>query len=327
MRTGRLLVLAAVAASLATAFGAPNGASAEDWPNRPVRVIIPISPGSAADIVPRIVFEEVTHQIGQPVVIENRPGAGSTIGARAVAQSDADGYTLLAISSAHTIAPAAFANLGYDPAKDFIAVAPLGNLPNVLVIAPSKGIRNVKQLVAAGKEKPIMFGSIGANSPIHLSMERFRLAAGFQVQAIPFKGAPEALTETMTGRIDVYYAPISSALSFIQNGKLIPLVVSSRQRSAALPDVPTSLEAGYPNSDYNFWIGVFAPAKTPRAIVDKLNAAIVTALKSSTVQDKFAKIGVQPMTMSTKEFDAFIRQDFITNATLAKAAGLTPQKE
>jgi tripartite-type tricarboxylate transporter receptor subunit TctC len=326
MRTGRRVMLAAVAGAWAIAtLGTMNGASAQSWPTRPVRVIIPISAGSAADVVPRLIFEEVSHVIGHPFVIENRPGAGSTIGARAVAQSDPDGYTLLAISSAHTIAPAAFANLGYDPHKDLVPVASLGNLPNVLVIAPSKNIKTVQQLVEAGKSRPIQFGSIGANSPIHLSMERFRLASGIQTQAIPFRGAPEAITETMTGRIDVYYSPISSALPLIQEGKLVPLAVSSRQRASALPNVPTTLEAGYPNSDYNFWIGVFAPANTPRPVIDKLNAEIVKTLKLPAVQEKLAKIGVQPMPMSTADFAAFIREDFTTNAVLAKAAGLTPQ--
>ena len=298
---------------------------AEEWPARPVRVVIPISAGSAIDIVPRIVFERLSAQLGQPIIIENRPGASGTIGARAVAHAEPDGYTLLAQSSAHTIAPATMANLPYDTIKDFAAIAALGNLPNVLVISPSKNIRTVQELVALGKTQPITFGSIGVGSPIHLTMERFRLAAGFQTMAIPFKGAPEVLTEVMTGRVDVYYSPLLAALPFIRDGKLIPLVVSSRQRASILPDVPTSLEAGYPNSDYNFWIGVFAPAKTPREIVNRLNMEIQKTLQIPAIREKLAALGIEPMPMTTGQFDAYVRQEIETNAALAKAAGITPK--
>ena len=298
---------------------------AQTWPARPLRVVIPLSAGSAADIVPRIVFEQVSKQLGQPNVIENRPGASGTIASRAVATAEPDGYTLLAHSSAHVIAPSTVANLPYDPVKDFAAVAPLGNLPNVLVIAPSKNIRTVQELVALGRTRPITFGSIGVGSPIHLTMERFRLSAGFQAQAIPFKGAPEALTETMTGRIDVYFSPVLAALPFIRDGKLVPLAVSSAKRASTLPDVPTTLEAGYPNSDYNFWIGVFAPAKTPRDIVNRLNTEISKALAMSAIQYKLSRLGVEPMSMNTQQFDAFVKNELVINGELAKAAGISAQ--
>ena len=209
MRKRAALISAVVLASLI----AMSGASGDPWPSQPIKVIVPLSPGSAADIVPRIVFEQVATQLGQTVIVENRPGASGTIGARAVAMADPDGNTLLAHSSAHVISPSTVADLPYDPIKDFAAVAPLGNLPLVLVIAPSRNIKTVQELVALGKQRPIMFGSIGVGSPIHLAMERLRLSAGFQVQAIPFKGAPEALLEVMTGRVDVYYAPVPAALT------------------------------------------------------------------------------------------------------------------
>jgi tripartite-type tricarboxylate transporter receptor subunit TctC len=303
-------------------LSAVGKARAEDWPSSPIRAIVPYSAGSAADIVPRIVFEQLTHQLGQPIVIENRPGASGTIGARIVAHAAPDGYMLLAASSGYTIAPATIANLPYDPVKDFVAIASLGDLPNVLVISPSKNIRTVQQLVAAAKVTPITFGTTGVGGPIHLTMERFRQAAGFQARIIPFKGAPEALTEAMAGRIDVYYAPILSALPFIQGGKLLPLAVSSRKRASVLPDVPTTLEAGYPNSDYNFWIGLFAPAKTPRAIVERLNAEVSKALATPAVVEKLEKIGVQPVAMTSEQFNEFVRQEFKTNAELAEAAGI-----
>ena len=317
--------LASVFAIALTAVAATGGSQADEWPIRPIRAVIPLSAGSAADVVPRIVFEQLSTQLGQPIVIENRPGASGSIAARFVASADPDGYTVLAHSSAHVISPSTVANLSYDPIKDFAAVAPLGNLPLVLVVAPSQGIKTVQELVALGKTRPITFGSIGTGSPIHLAMERFRLSAGFQEQAIPFKGAPEALLEVMTGRVDVYYSPVTAALPLIRDGKLLALAVSSPIRSPTLPDVPTTLESGYPNSDYRFWIGVFAPVKTPGYIVGKINAEIQKAVQLPSVAEKLTKLGVQPMSMSTEQFDRFVKDELKINAELAKAAGLSPQ--
>jgi tripartite-type tricarboxylate transporter receptor subunit TctC len=319
MRKRAALICAVVLVSLA-AIGAASG---DQWPSQPIKVIVPLSPGSAADIVPRIVFEQAGTQLGQTVIVENRPGASGTIGARSVAMADPDGYTLLAHSSAHVISPSTVANLPYDPIKDFAAVAPLGNLPLVLVIAPSKNIKTIQELVALGKKRPITFGSIGVGSPIHLAMERLRLSAGFQVQAIPFKGAPEAMLEVMTGRVDVYYAPVPAALPQVRQGKLVPLAVSSPTRVPTLPDVPTTLESGYPNSAYRFWIGVFAPAKTPRDIVNRLNTEIGKAVQVPAVREKLTNLGVQPMTMNADEFGKFAKEELDINAELAKAAGLT----
>jgi tripartite-type tricarboxylate transporter receptor subunit TctC len=307
------------------AAGSCGAARAQDWPTHPLRAVIPLSPGSAADIVPRIVFEQLSARLGQPIVVENRVGASGTIGARAVATATPDGYTLLAHSSAHVIAPSAVANLTYDPIRDFAAVAALGNLPNVLVVAPSAGVKTVQQFVALGKSRPITFGSIGVGSPIHLTMERFLMSAGIQAQAVQFRGAPEVLVEVMAGRIDCYYAPISAALPFIHDGKLIPLTVSSSTRASALPEVPTSLEAGYANSDYNFWIGMFAPAKTPGTIVEKLNTETAKALADPAVQQKLRGLGVEPMPMGVSQFDAFVKKDLMVNSELAKAAGIKPE--
>ena len=314
----RWALIAAVAASI----GAAGSARAADWPSNPIRVIVPYSPGSAADIVPRIVFDKVKDQLGQTIIIENKPGASGTIGAHSAALANPDGYTFLAASSGYTIAPATFPNLGYDPIKDFVGVSTLGNMPNVLVIAPSKNIHTVQELVATAKKSPITFGSTGVGGPIYLTMERFRQAAGFKATVIPFKGAPQALTEAIAGRIDIYYSPVLAALPFIQSGNLLPLAVSSVKRANALPAVPTTLEAGYPNSNYNFWIGVFAPAKTPRAIVERLNAEIAKALEDPAVQKKLENIGVQPEHMTVERFNKFIREELKTNAELAEAAGI-----
>jgi tripartite-type tricarboxylate transporter receptor subunit TctC len=299
-------------------------AMAQQWPTRPVRTVVPLTAGSAVDIVPRIVLEQVAAQIGQSFVIENRTGASGTIGIRSVATSPSDGYTFLAHSSGIVVSPYTVANAHYDPIKDFAAVAPLGNLPNVLVVSPSLGIRTVQEFVANAKRKRITYGSAGVGTPVYLAMEKFRLAAGFQGDFIPFRGAPEVVTEVMTGRVDAYYAPLSVALEFIRSGKLVALSVSSRQRSLALPDVPTSIEAGYPNSDLNFWIGMFAPAGTPHDIVARLNHEIGLALAQPDVREKLAAQGVDPMIMGTEEFQALVNAESGSMAELAKALDLKP---
>jgi tripartite-type tricarboxylate transporter receptor subunit TctC len=301
-------------------------ATAQQWPTaKTVRVIVGLSPGSAADIVPRIVLEQVAAQIGQSIVVENRTGASGTIGIRAVAGSPPDGYTLLAHSSGFVVSPFTVANAHYDPIKDFVAVAPLGNLPNVLVVAPTKNIHTVQEYVANAKKNRMTYGSVGVGTPVHLAMEKFRLVAGIEGDFIPFRGAPEVLTEVMTGRVDSYYAPLSVALEFIRSGKLVPLSVSSAQRSSALPDVPTSIEAGYPHSDMSFWIGVFAPAGTPRDIAAKLNREIGIALAQPAVREKLVNQGVDPMTMGLDEFQAFVSAEAVSMAELAKALDLKPQ--
>jgi tripartite-type tricarboxylate transporter receptor subunit TctC len=300
-------------------------ATAQQWPTKNLRAVVPLTAGSAVDIVPRIVFEQVAAQIGQSIVVENRTGASGTIGIRSVATAPPDGYTLLAHSSGIVVSPFTVANAHYDPIKDFVAVAPLANLPNVLVVAPSQNIHTVQEFVANAKNKRITYGSAGVGTPVYLAMEKFRLAAGFQGDFIPFRGAPEVLTEVMTGRVDAYYAPLSAALEFIRSGKLVALSVSSLQRSTALPEIPTSIEAGYPNSDLNFWIGIFAPTGTPHDVVVKLNREIGIALANPAVREKLASQGVDPMTMGAEEFQTFVNAESVSMAELAKALNLKPQ--
>ncbi len=317
---GRLTLLAATLAALAT-----GPAAAQQWPAQSIRAVVPLTAGSAADVVPRIVLEQVSAQIGQPIVVENRTGASGTIGIRSVSASPSDGYTLLAHSSAIVVSPYTVASAHYDPVKDFVAVAPLANLPNVLVVAPSLKIRTVQEFVATAKQRRITYGSAGVGTPVHLAMEKFRLAAGFEGEFVPFRGAPEVLTEVMTGRVDAYYAPLSSALEFIRSGKLVALSVSSARRSATLPDIPTSLEAGYPNSDLNFWIGIFAPAGTPPAVVGRLNREIGIAVANPAVRQKLASQGVDPMTMGVVEFQKFVNDESVSMAALATALNMKPQ--
>jgi tripartite-type tricarboxylate transporter receptor subunit TctC len=312
----------------AVLLGLCAGASAQSWPAKPIRAIIPFGAGSATDIVPRIVFEAMSPALGQPFVVENRVGAGGTLGAGAVAKAEPDGYTLLGHSNAHTISPAVYGNLLYDAAGDFAGITPFGALPNVLIISPSKGIRTIQDLVAESKAKPGTFnyGSVGVGSGTHLSVEKLKPSSGLDALHIPFRGGPEALTEVISGRVDFYFCPINTALPHIREGKLIALVTSATMRSPELPDVPTTLEAGYQNADFPIWIGLFAPAKTPRPIVDRLHEEAVKALRVPAVQDKLSKAGVTPLILSPAAFDARIRAEIEANGAVAKAAGIKPNQ-
>jgi tripartite-type tricarboxylate transporter receptor subunit TctC len=250
----------------------------------------------------------------------------SAVGTAAVARADPDGYTLLATSNAHTIAPAFYANLTYDAAGDFAPVIPFGSVANVLVISPSKGLRTIQDLVAAAKAKPGSFNyaSVGVGSATHLSVERLRISAGFEAVHVPFRGGPEALTEVLAGRVEFYFCPINTALPFIREGKLLALVVNATKRSAALPDVPTTIEAGFRDADFPIWIGMLAPANTPGDIVARLHSESVKALQTPVASERLAKAGVEPLIMSPAEFEARIRKEIETNGPLAKVAGVKP---
>ena len=320
--SNRRRFLTLTAAALATP-ALPRFASAQAWPaGKPIHAVVPFTAGSTVDIIGRIVLDPLSRQLGQTIVIENRGGAGGSIGSAAVAKADPDGYTLLINAAAHSAAPAAYPKITYDPAKDFAAVAMFGVVPNVLLVAPSKGIKTLKEFVAKANEGNMTFSSAGVGSATHWAAERFRVSAGFKATHVPFRGGPEALTEVMTGRIDFIFIGISSGLSFIQNGQLLPLAVSTTKRSPALPNVPTTLEAGFKDSDYTFWNGMLAPAKTPRAIVEKLHAETMKALALPEVQAKLAPQGVEPMPLTPAEFDAMIVKEIASNVALAKAAGL-----
>ena len=319
MTTRRQFVQLAAAMAGATL---PGAAFAQAWPTRPIRAMIPFAAGSSLDIVGRIAMDPLSAQLGQPIVIENRGGAGGTIGTALVAKSDPDGYSILIQASAHSAAPAAYSNIGYDVANDFIAVIPFGTLPNVTVVSPASGIKTLKQLVEKAKSSTITYASAGTGSATHWAAERIRVAGGFQGTHVPFRGGPDALTEVMTGRVDFTSMGMSSALPLIKDGKLVPLAVSTTKRSSALPDVPTTIEAGLPDSDYTYWMGLFVPAKTPEAIVTRLRSETEKALKNPNVVEKFSQQGIEPMPMSTADFNALIRKEIQSNIALVKAAGL-----
>ncbi len=297
---------------------------ADNWPSRPIRVIVPYPPGSATDIIPRTVFAEVQKQLGQPIVIENRPGAGSTIGTAAVAKAEPDGYTFLVAASAYTTLPLIFPNITYDPVKDLTGVIPLANSPTVLVVAPAKGIKTVGDLVAAARANPgaMNYVTIGPGSAAHFATERFRFVAKFEAQPVSYKGSPEGLTDVMTGRVDFYFSPLLPALPLIRDGRLVALAVSNAQRSPDLPNVPTTIEAGFPSSEYDFWFGVFAPSKTPSDILKRFYEETAKALRDPGVQDRLKKLGQQPMPMTPQQFNEYVQNELKQNAELAKAAGI-----
>ena len=302
---------------------APQTSTAKIWPTKRVQVVVPFAPGSATDLLPRTVFEHVAASVGQAIIIENRPGGGGAIGVSAVAKADPDGHTILVHSNALVTAPA-IQPMPYDPVQDFAGITPLGNVPLVLVVPPDKNIKTVKELVAAAKAKPgsINYAAAGIGTPPHLTAERFRLAAQFEGQLVPFKGAPEALTEVIAGRVDFYFCPLPVAMPFIREGKVLALAVSSSKRTSALPEVPTTLEAGFPDSDFDFWVGMVVPKKTPRDIVARIHEETVKGLRDPSVKEKLSKLGVEEMIMQPDEFDARIAREAPIAVTLARAAGI-----
>ena len=321
MTTRRTFMTISVAALAAPTL--PRIAAAQKYPTRQIRAMVPFAAGSSLDIVGRIVMDPLSRQLGQTIVIENRGGAGGSIGTAAVVKAEPDGHTLLIQASAHSAAPAAYPNLSYDPVRDFSAVIPFGAIPNVTVVHPGRGFKTVQDLVAAAKKSgKFTYASAGVGSATHWAAERLRLAGGYDAVHVPFKGGPEALTEVMAGRVDFTCMGMSSALPLIRDGKLVPLAVSSTARSAALPNVPTTLEAGLKDSDYNFWLGLFVPSKTPRAIVERLYAETQKALTTPAVQDKFKPQGIEPLKLTSAEFDALVKREVAANIALVKAAKL-----
>jgi len=298
--------------------------SAQGWPTKPLRAIVPVGAGSSTDIVHRIVLEQLSEQLGQPIVVENRVGAGGTIGTGVVAKAPADGYTLLAHGSAHTITAALYKNLSYDPVRDFAAVVPLGISPIVLVVSPARGMKTAGDLVAAARARPnaLNFSSVGIGTATHLSAERFLASAGVQAVHVPFKGGAEAMTEVMAGRVDFFFGPIALVLPHIRDGKLVALAVNAARRSAILPELPTLAEAGIKDAEYPIWFGLFAPAGTSREIVERLNRETLKALQMPKVRERLAGLGVDTMPMSPDEFAAHVAREVSLNEGLARKASL-----
>jgi tripartite-type tricarboxylate transporter receptor subunit TctC len=319
---GPALAALCVAGALA-GFGP---AQAQDWPSRTITAIVPLGAGSASDLIARVVMEQVGKQLGQTIVVENRPGAGGTIGANAVAKSAPDGYTMLVYGALNT-AHALYSKLPYDTLNDFIPVASLGQQP-LVVVTPAGKYKTLKDMVNAARAKPGEFNytSAGVGSASHFAGERLRASGGFEAQHIPFKGAAEAVTEVVSGRGDFSVQLTATTLPLIRDGKLAPLAVISGKRASSLPDTPTAVEAGMPASTvYVFYTGVFVPAKTPASIVNRLNQEIAKAIQTPEVQARFKQLGVEPMPGSPAEFAKFFKDDVAAMVELAKAAKIPTQ--
>ena len=315
------LLIAALAVALA------GTAQAQSWPEKPIHIVVAFTPGSATDVIGRAVSNELSAKLGQPVIIENKPGAGGTIAAGLVAKAAPDGYTLLLNSSGHTVSPWIYDKLTYDTAKDLMGVSLIARQPNIMVVSPDKGWKSVGDLVKQAKAQPgkISFASAGVGSATHMNGEKFKAAAGIDVLHVPYKGTPEALNDVMGGRVEYFFSPVVAALSLVRDKRVVALANGSPVRSSVLPDVPTTEEAGYKGSGYDYWAGLLAPAGTPPAVIDKLNKALVAALAQPEVKERLGKIGADPAPTTPKEFDELVARELKENGALIKAAGIKAQ--
>ena len=317
--------LSALAAGAVIAVTASAALAQDGYPKQPIKIIVPFTAGSATDIIARALGEGMRKELGQPIIIENKPGAGGTLGAALVAAAPADGYTLLVHSAGHVANAALYPALRYDPIKDFKPLAMLASVPNVMVVAPSSGFTDAASLVKKAKAKPgkLTYASAGNGSATHMNAEKFRLAAGIDAVHAPYRGTPEAITDVIAGQVQWFFAPITSAIPMIKEKKLQALAVGSPQRAAALPDVPTTLEAGYPHSDYDFWIGLFAPGKLPPAVAEQITKATEAALKSEAVKARYAALGANFPHVAPAQFDAFVLSESAAAAKLVSSAKIT----
>jgi tripartite-type tricarboxylate transporter receptor subunit TctC len=303
-----------------------SSAQAETWPSRLIKATIPFGAGSAADVVPRVVFDRLAAELGQAIVVENRPGAGGTIGTATVVKADADGYSILAQSSALSIAPAIYPKLPFDIAKDLSSALMIGVSANVMIVPVSRPWKTVQDFIVDAKARPgsIVFGSVGVGSATHISAEKFRLAAGIETTHVPYRGGAEVIADILGGRIDFYFCPLATALPLIKEGRVHALVISTPKRVTDLPDVPTPAEAGLKNAESLFWLGVFMPAKTPRDIIDKFHDAGIKLLAEPSMQASLMKLGVEPFPMTPADMDAFVAREIAENLEVIKAAGIKP---
>lgn len=317
----RFTVMACLLMSTSTAF---TPARAETWPSRLIKATIPFGAGSATDVVPRMFFEKLSTELGQPIVVENRAGAGGTVGTASVIRSDPDGYSILAHSSAITIAPAIFTDLSYDATRDLSSALMIGYSANVMITSPSKPWKTVQEYIAAAKkpDAAASFGSVGIGSAVHISAEKFRLAAGITPTHIPYRGGSEVIADILGGRIDFYFCPLATALPLIQSGQVRALLVSTPNRVADLPDVPAPSEVGLKDADSAIWFGIFVPSKAPKEVVDRIYASGTKVLAMPDMQAGLKKLGVEPWPMKPGEMDALVAKQTVASAELVKAAGI-----
>jgi tripartite-type tricarboxylate transporter receptor subunit TctC len=316
----RKVIAAALALAASQAF-------AQAYPSKPVHVIISFTPASATDIVGRVVSAKLSEYWGQPVVPENRAGAGGSIGSAVVAKAAPDGYTLLINSNAHCVNPAIYAKLPYDTTKAFVDIAPLAVQPNVLTVRPDGEFKTLQDLINSAKAKPngLFIGHAGIGSGTHLNTEKFLAGAGIKMTQVPFKGTPEVISAMFSGDVHAYWAPISAAIGSIRGGKLRPLAVSTPKRNAQLPDVPTTAEAGVRGAEAPLWFGLWGPAGMAPDVVKKINTDVRRALADATVRDRLASTGNEMMDMSPEEFAKYVRSEIADYARVLQAAGVKPQ--
>lgn len=312
---------------LAAGLLAVGSALAQGYPSKPIKFLVPFTAGSGTDLIARSIADTMSKSMGQPIIIENKPGAGGTIAAGQVAKGEADGYTVLVHSSGHALNPAIYSTIGYDTLRDLTGITPLAALPNVLVVNPAKGWKSVADLVAAARAKPgqLNYASAGVGSATHLNAEKFRLQAGIEALHVPYKGTPEAMTNVIGGSNDWFFAPLASALPLVKDGKLQALAVSTPGRSPSLPQVPTTVEAGVAGSDYTFWVGMIVASSTPAPVVKRLHEEALKAMANPEVKERMAKLGAEPFPLSVEAFNAFIKTEVDAAARIAKAAGLKGQ--
>ncbi|MBI2294639.1 MAG: tripartite tricarboxylate transporter substrate binding protein [Betaproteobacteria bacterium] len=326
--TARAPRCGALLAGCAIALAAPNAPGASDevarYPDKPIRIVVGFTAGSVVDVSARVVGQKMFERWKQQVVIDNRPSAGGIIAAQIVAGANPDGYTLLSVSASHAVAPAIYAKLPYDTVKDFAGITTTVNSPAVLVVNRAIGVKSVKELIALAKSKPgqLNFASAGMGSATHFSAELFKSMAGIEVVHVPYKGIPEALTDTMTGRVQYFLSPMAIALPFIKEGKVLALGVSPARRVSVLPDVPTIAEAGLPGYRWDTWFGLLAPAKTPRPLINKLNGEITRILNLPDVRERWTALGTEPIPSTPAGFDKLVASQIEVLTKLARAANI-----
>src|SRR5258707_7155066 len=305
-------------------FWTAAAAQAQGWPSRLIKATIPFGPGSAADVVPRLVFERLSAELGQSIVVENRAGGGGVVGSALVAKADPDGYSILAQSSALAIAPAIFQSLAFDATRDLASVLMIGSSANVMIVPKERPWKSIQDFIADAKAKPgsISFGSVGIGSAVHISAEKFRLAAGIEATHVPYRGGSEVIADILGGRIDLYFCPLATALPLIREGQVRALLVSTPKRVADLPEVPTPGEIGLKDADSAIWFGVFMPSKTPRDIIEKFHAAGIKVLNSPDMQRSLQQLGVEALPMTPAEMDDLVVRETAANLTVIKAVGI-----
>lgn len=314
-------------AFVATLIASASPAFAQEWPTKPVRMVVSLPAGSATDIVGRALAERLSKQLGQPFIVDNKPGASGSIAQALVAKAEPDGYTILVHSSSATIVPFTISGLSFDVQRDFSGITMLASMPNVLVTSPGKGYKSAKDLVTAAKASPgaLNYATVGTGSATHLNAERFRLGAGIRAAQVPYRGTAEALSDLMAGRVDYCFCPLSNVLPLVKDGRLSALAVGSSRRAPSLPETPTTEEAGVPNSAYNFYVAMSVPSKVHRAIVNKLHSHTVKALQSPEMTERYGHLGASLQIYTPQEFDTYLRNELGSNAELVRAAGVKPQ--